>query len=300
MSPVAIVIPYYKFKFFRENLESLANQTDKRFHVYIGNDASLENPEDLLKEFEGKFKFTYKKFDQNLGGTSLTKQWDRCISMMEDEEWLMILGDDDYLEPNVVEEFYKKIEDINENYSVVRFSLQIVDEASLFISKAYTNPILENPLDAHFKKISGEVIGSLSEYIFRKDAYVKFRFKDYDLAWGSDNRAIIDFSDKKPIYSINTACVYFRISKSNITGSANVERKNRSLAKQRRQLFADYRNELSTVQKLKLLNEYENLLFSCSGMEIGYYLDLIKWSYLIRSKKDILILLKSVTTKFLK
>ena len=133
MSPVAIVIPYYKFKFFRENLESLANQTDKRFHVYIGNDASLENPEDLLKEFEGKFKFTYKKFDQNLGGTSLTKQWDRCISMMEDEEWLMILGDDDYLEPNVVEEFYKKIEDINENYSVVRFSLEILDEASLFI-----------------------------------------------------------------------------------------------------------------------------------------------------------------------
>jgi hypothetical protein len=34
---LAIVIPYYKRTFFEETLQSLANQTDKRFQVFIGD-----------------------------------------------------------------------------------------------------------------------------------------------------------------------------------------------------------------------------------------------------------------------
>ena len=32
---LAIVIPYFKLTFFEETLQSLANQTDQRFKVYI-------------------------------------------------------------------------------------------------------------------------------------------------------------------------------------------------------------------------------------------------------------------------
>jgi hypothetical protein len=39
---LAIVIPYYKIRFFEATLQSVAIQTDKRFKVYIGNDASDE------------------------------------------------------------------------------------------------------------------------------------------------------------------------------------------------------------------------------------------------------------------
>ena len=46
---LAIIIPYYKLTFFEDTLESLANQTDKLFKVYIGDDASPENPTDLLE-----------------------------------------------------------------------------------------------------------------------------------------------------------------------------------------------------------------------------------------------------------
>lgn len=41
---LAIIIPYYKLAFFEENLQSLSNQTDQRFKVYIGDDASPETP----------------------------------------------------------------------------------------------------------------------------------------------------------------------------------------------------------------------------------------------------------------
>ena len=104
---LGIIIPYYKLIFFESTLQSLANQTDKRFKVYIGNDASLEDCDELLKQFKGKFDFKYHRFENNLGGTNLTKQWERCIAFSEGEEWLMILGDDDVLEKDCVANFYK-------------------------------------------------------------------------------------------------------------------------------------------------------------------------------------------------
>ena len=53
---------------------------------------------------------------------------------------------------------------------------------------------------------------SLSEYIFSRSMYNKYGFYDYPLAWNSDDRAWLDFSDNKPIYSINESIVFFRLS----------------------------------------------------------------------------------------
>jgi hypothetical protein len=41
---LAIVIPYYKIRFFLSDLTIFSASKDKRFKVYIGNDASNENP----------------------------------------------------------------------------------------------------------------------------------------------------------------------------------------------------------------------------------------------------------------
>jgi glycosyltransferase involved in cell wall biosynthesis len=104
---LAIVIPYFKVTFFEETINSLAGQTNKNFKVYIGDDASPECPKKILKEFESKLNFKYQKFENNLGSISLVQQWNRCIDLIEDEEWIMILGDDDFLEETVVENWYK-------------------------------------------------------------------------------------------------------------------------------------------------------------------------------------------------
>ena len=104
---LAIIIPYYKLTFFEATLQSLAYQTDKRFKVYIGDDASPEDCNYLISEFKGYFDFFYLRFETNLGSISLTEQWERCISLSGGEEWIMILGDDDVLGENVMEEFYK-------------------------------------------------------------------------------------------------------------------------------------------------------------------------------------------------
>ena len=104
---LAIVIPYFKINFFEETLSSLASQSDKRFKVYISNDESPENPIHLIDKYKSKLDLVYHKFETNLGGMSLVMQWDRSIDLIEDEKWIMILGDDDYLDKDVVKCFYE-------------------------------------------------------------------------------------------------------------------------------------------------------------------------------------------------
>ena len=150
---LAVIIPYYKFTFFEATLQSLANQTDKRFKVYIGDDASPEDCNYLISEFKGYFDFTYHRFETNLGGISLTQQWERCIALSSNEEWVMILGDDDVLGKNVVAEFYNNLPKIkSENVNVVRFSTQKIDDEGKLISEIYYHPKIENAVDFLFRE----------------------------------------------------------------------------------------------------------------------------------------------------
>ncbi len=223
---LAIIIPYYKISFFEATLQSLANQTDKRFNVYIGDDASPQLPGDLLDKFKNQFKFLYHRFESNLGSKSLVKQWERCMALANDEPWLMILGDDDVLEVNVVATFYENLELIeNEQSSVIRFSSQVIDAEGVVVSKIYKHPNKELAVDFLIRKSKGGTRSSLSEYIFKSEKVKKNRFKDFPLAWFSDVLGVIEFADNI-IYTINEAIVYVRNSGENISSQKDSIEKN--------------------------------------------------------------------------
>jgi hypothetical protein len=38
---------------------------------------------DLLEKYKGKFEFEYHRFESNLGGISLVRQWERCIAFIK-------------------------------------------------------------------------------------------------------------------------------------------------------------------------------------------------------------------------
>lgn len=215
---LAIVIPYYKITFFEQTLQSLADQTDKRFKVYIGNDNSPENPESLLQQYRGKFDFVYREFEQNLGSTSLVAQWERCIALTQNESWLMILGDDDYLHPDLVASWYEHYPVFASKSQVVRFASQVVDEHNKPLSNIYTHKPWQDAGDAYYKRFKGLSRSSLSEHIFLKQAYQRNAFVPYPLAWHSDDRAWLDFTESLPLYSISDVWVNIRMSGINISG----------------------------------------------------------------------------------
>ena len=222
---LAIIIPFYKLAYFEETIQSLANQSDQRFKVYIGDDASPECPKKIIEKYQDKFDVNYYRFNENLGSKSLTKQWQRCIDLSKSEKWIMILGDDDVLGSDVVAEFYKKIPVIDkEEIKVVRYSSQLINDKNENISTAYTHPRIEKSTTFLIKKVRSQTRSSLSEYIFNKEKVLQVGFKDYPLGWYSDDMAVLEFSDFNTIYTINEAIVFVRFSLLSISGDLAVSR----------------------------------------------------------------------------
>lgn len=220
---LAIVIPYYKLTFFEATLDSLDNQIDKRFNVYIGDDASPENPEELLSQYKGKFNFLYKRFESNLGGISLVKQWERCIALSDTEEWLMVLGDDDFLDNNVVKELYAFISERKYlNTDLIRFNLKAIDNIGNIIPRNFEYEKHETSQKLLKRILNPNEIITASEFVFSRKVYTdKKGFVNYPLAWFSDYATWLLFSEKSGIFNITTASVFWRLSEINISSQTN-------------------------------------------------------------------------------
>ncbi|TRO63917.1 glycosyltransferase family 2 protein [Christiangramia sabulilitoris] len=289
---LAIIIPYYKIKYFEETLSSLARQSNRNFNVYIGNDSSPQNPEDIVKKYLGKINIVYKEFEENLGRISLSSQWERCIQLSKNEEWLMILGDDDYLSDNYIDEFYQHLNEIKSlNIKVVRFASRIVKISNRTkISDLYTHPKIENSTDFFYRKFFQASRGSLTEQIFRRDAYLKHGFRDFPLAWGTDNFAWLEFSDFGEIYSINSATAYFRISEENISRGGYLENvKLKAKHDYFEILIKEYLPQFKSYQRKKILNLFEILSYRSKGLNLKTWLFL---NYLYLKEEGFLSLLK--------
>jgi hypothetical protein len=199
-------------------LQSLAAQTDNRFKVYIGNDDSPEDPSALLAKYNGKFDFVYHRFDTNVGRKSLVQQWHRCISTIQNEKWLVVLGDDDVVQGNFVATFHENLSEVESlDISVIRYATVVINENGEEISKVHTHPKLENSIDFLMRKLKGGTRSSLSEFIFRRRDFDKVKFKDLPLAWYSDYLAVLEVSNFNMLFTINNSLVYFRHSGVNIT-----------------------------------------------------------------------------------
>lgn len=271
---LAIIIPYFKLTFFDATLKSLANQTNQLFKVYIGDDASPENPVDLLEKYQGQFDYEYHRFDTNLGSISLTQQWERCIALSGNEEWIMILGDDDVLGNNVVEEFYGNLPEIKrEGVNVVRYATRIDDENKQNLSQLYLHPKLEKATDFFYRRLLNKTRSSLSEYVFKRSIYKKYSFYNYDLAWHSDDRAWFDFSEFKYIYTINTSSINFRLSQFNISReNFMISQKQDATLMFYRYIIRQHLFRFKSFQRKALLLNYEQLVYKRNQADFLFWL----------------------------
>jgi hypothetical protein len=240
--------------------------------VYIGDDASSEDPSTLLTVYEDKFDFIYKKFHSNIGNTSLVKQWERCIDLIKNETWIQILGDDDVLDVNCVASFYKRLNEIEKNScSVVRYASRYIDDTGKPLENYpdYVHPKIELATDSFYRNYFGTSRSSLSEHIFKLESYKKFQFYDFPLAWHSDDRAWLEFSNFNNIYTINNVLVSIRVTDQSITGNKN----NQLLKNKARYLFLKdvVYHKLSyfkNYQKKELLLEFGILMKNQSKITI--------------------------------
>ncbi len=220
---LAIIIPAYKSTFWDKALESIANQTNKNFTLYIGNDASPYDLYSAVKKYEDKINIKYHRFEDNLGGKDLVAQWERCVALSQTEEWVWLFSDDDEMESTCVEKFYEQLRLHNNNaYDVYHFNVKIIDEKSNIRTVPSIYPKVIQSFDFYKEKMNGKIRSLVVENIFSRSIYNKMNgFQNFDLAWGSDTATWVKFGQQKGIFTIDTAWVKWRISSENISPDCN-------------------------------------------------------------------------------
>ncbi|MEC7784231.1 MAG: glycosyltransferase [Bacteroidota bacterium] len=215
---LAIVIPVYKIEFLEEALKSIANQTCKDFTLYIGDDCSPHNIKKVVKKFEREVNIVFKRFDTNLGGQDLVAQWERCIDLIGQEEWIWLFSDDDIMAATCVEKFYEALEETSHSSYLYHFNIQTIGEQGEILKKLPRFPKKLTSLEFFEKRSSNELISFVVEFIFNKEVFLKKgRFQNFDLAWASDHATWIKLSENNLIYTIDDALVYWRKSALNIS-----------------------------------------------------------------------------------
>lgn len=214
---LSVVIPYFKLRYLEAALDSLAVQSDARFSVFIGDDCSPEDPAALLARYKGRLKITYKRFAENLGRTSLSAHWTRCVSEVQ-SEWIWLFSDDDVASPDCVARFRAAAVETNRKYDVYRFNLCIIDARGQKTHTPPTHPVWESSREFAFAKISDGRYSMAVEYIFRRTAFVNMgEFPQYPLAWCADDASWLILSRKTGIFTIAGTFVSWRNSGINLS-----------------------------------------------------------------------------------
>ena len=215
---LAIVIPAYKPDFLDETLASLASQGNKDFMVYIGDDCSPYHLYDIVCKYESLIQIIYHRFDTNLGSKDLVAQWERCIALSKDEEFIWLFSDDDVMESNCVEEFYRCLDQTNNKYDLYHFDINIIDEEEKVVNVCPKFPLINSSWDYYKAIVYGRQLSYVVEYIFSRKIYEKSGgFVNFDLAWNSDKATWTEFCGNRGLCTIESARVNWRRSQKNIT-----------------------------------------------------------------------------------
>ena len=248
---LAIVIPAYKVLYFKHVLESIANQTCLDFTLYIGIDGSPDDFNDIINSYAIKIPIVHHLFSENIGEKNLVSHWERCIDLINGEEWIWLFSDDDMMESTCVENFYKCLKE-NESHNIFHFNVSRINEYNDAIESCQTFPNILSSNDFLAGRLKGILSSYAIEYIFKKEYFIENkRFQNFDLAWGSDDATWIKLAKKTGIKTIENSSVYWRKSRFNI--STNKRNKNIILRKLYSQIqFSKWAIEIAKNQEISI------------------------------------------------
>jgi glycosyltransferase involved in cell wall biosynthesis len=221
MNELAIVIPAFKKKYFKASLDCLALQTNKNFHLYIGDDCSNENLEEVIYPYRTILPITYYRFSSNIGSKHIVDQWQRCIELINNENWIWVFSDDDLVDENAVEAFWKIHASTNGSKDIYSFNTCVIDKTGNVISKAPEVPPFETAEEMAYHLLIGKRANCMPDHIFSRDIYKKNKgFVKTVYGQGSDWANSILFARETGCCLIPDALVYWRFSGDNITSVA--------------------------------------------------------------------------------
>lgn len=228
---LTIVIPAYKPSFLGQALDSLAAQTDHRFRVLVGDDASPHDLKTIVDRHRARMDLRYEQFPDNLGRRDLVAHWNRCIRLT-DSEWVWLFSDDDIADPTCVAAWRETLSRASADCDLYRFQTRIIDGQSRVIRWNPPHPSAESAMAFAYHRLARQRMSYACEYVFSRRAFEREGgMVSFPLAWGADDASWIAFAGDKLIRTIEGPHVNWRASGENLSaaGRATREAKRESL-----------------------------------------------------------------------
>lgn len=239
---LAIVIPAYKSEYLKSTLTSIAQQSDQRFNLYIFDDASPFDLDQIIRNSDLGNGYRYHRFDRNMGGKSIVGHWTRCIERVGDEKWIWLFSDDDLMDENCVEAFYHAKES-TPGAVAYRFNTHKISESGSLIRENIYRPEF-TAVSFLQQKLTYTQESYVVETIFSKDHYQKIGgIPDLPLAWASDDLFTVKLAMEGKVVIIDSALVYWRYSETNISGKKDRKSAVQKLCSSRKFVLWIYRHK---------------------------------------------------------
>ena len=212
---LAVVIPAWKGAFLREAVDSVLSQTGD-FSLHIGDDASPEDLRALLGKRLDDPRVHYVRFEENKGGECICSQWERCVDLAGEVEWIWLFSDDDVMGPGCIEAFLRATEIFPDKH-LFRFPVSSIDESGAVL-REFPARDFGTPEQILALRLSNLVDSFVVEYVFRRSEFLRQgRFQKFDLAWGSDDATWMKLMEAKPSKLLGGGRVFWRKSRLNIS-----------------------------------------------------------------------------------
>ena len=234
--PLAVIVPAFKSRFLLQALNSLAAQTNQRNRIYIFDDASKENLEIIYRasHLYGRPNVVFERFADNLGGVSLARHWNRCVTGTSDEPWVWLFSDDDLADPECVQAFYDALHEDEQKQvpaDIYRFNTVLIDEENGVNKISPPHPARETSIQFAYHKLVNQRNSYAPEHIFSRAAFEREKgFVEFPFAMGSDDASWMVFAAERPLRGIEGAHVYWRQGTSNTSRLAGPQAVDKLLA----------------------------------------------------------------------
>ncbi len=219
MPKFSVCIPAYKSRFLEECMSSILQQTLADFELIVLNDHSPEPVRQIVERFADA-RIRYVENETNVGAVRLVDNWNKCLSLASGE-YIMVMGDDDRLEPDYLEVFSGLIAacpDVN----VYHCRSLVIDDAGRPLQLTPAWPEYERVCDNIWHRLLQLRSQYISDFVYRVDALRgQGGFYSLPLAWGSDDITAYIACAEKGIAHTNKAVFTYRSNGLSITSTGN-------------------------------------------------------------------------------
>jgi len=220
MKPLfTIAIPCYKAAFLEQAVRSCLSQTYREFEVVIVNDASPEDIDSIINQFDDH-RIRYYKNTINNGAENVVDTWNQCLEYAQGE-YMICMGDDDKLLSDCLLDYHQLISQYP-MVDVLHTRTQIIDEDNNIIAIQEERPIWESALtmlqerwDRRWRQFIGDFCFKTSS--LRNDG----GFYKLPLAWSSDDISAFRAALTSGIANVQTFGFQYRDNSQTISNSSS-------------------------------------------------------------------------------